>query len=96
MLDVLLTSYKSSNTKSLPPVNWYFFISSLLKSKFGKDHETSIIELAMLQFNKSNSAYALIKNFLIDTNYFNILKVKIRHNLNPLSTKKIVSNFENL
>jgi hypothetical protein len=58
----------------LPPLNWYYFISSLLKSKFGKLVETSLIHLVILHVQISNSAYSLIKNFLIDTNYFNILK----------------------
>ena len=75
MFDTLLTSCRNSKIKSLPPVNLYFFLCSLLKSKFGKKYESSVIELAMLQFSKSNSAYALVKNFIIDTNYFSHLKV---------------------
>ena len=63
-----------SKTLTLPPLNWYYFISSLLKSKFGKTSETSLIHLTLLHVQISNSAYSLMKNFLIDTNYFQMLK----------------------
>jgi hypothetical protein len=75
MITTLLASCRNSKVKSLPPVNLYFFLSSLLKSKFGKKYESKLIEIAMLQFSKSNSAYTLVKNLIIDTNYFNNLQV---------------------
>ena len=79
LVNLLLTSCRSSKTKHLPPVNWYFFLNSLLKSKFGKENECDLIQLAIIQFNKSTSAYALMKNFLIDTNYFAHLKVHLNN-----------------
>jgi len=78
MLDTLVIGCRTSKVKFLPPVNWYTFISSLLKSRHGSRHETKILELTMLQFSKSNSAYSLIKNFLVDTNYLYHLKVILK------------------
>jgi len=91
MLDTLVTSCRCSKVKFLPPVNWYSFISSLLKSRHGRKHETAILELTMLQFGKSNSAYSLVKNFLVDTNYLNHLKV----NFPPFSNILRKPNLEN-
>ena len=85
MLDTLVTSCRCSKVKFLPPVNWYSFISSLLKSRHGRKHETMILELTMLQFGKSTSAYSLVKNFLVDTNYLDHLKVSIQSGLKILN-----------
>jgi len=76
LVNLLLNSCKNSQTLTLPPLNWYFFISSLLKSKFGKSAETTLLNLVILQLKISNSAHTFIKNILIDTNYFSNLKVK--------------------
>lgn len=75
LVALLLNSCKNSQSLTLPPLNWYFFISSLLKSKFGKNVETLLLNLTVLQLKTSNSAYTLIKNILIDTNYFSNLQV---------------------
>jgi hypothetical protein len=71
LVRLLLQSCKSSRIKILPPVNWYYLINSWIKSSFGKDVEKELIELSILQINHLNSAFLLIKNYLIDTNYFN-------------------------
>jgi hypothetical protein len=70
LVRLLLKSCKSSNKKNLPPINWYYMINGWIKSFFGKDVEQELIELSILQINNSNSAFLLVKNFLIDTNYF--------------------------
>ena len=76
LVSLIFESCKQSQTLSLPPLNWYYFASSLLKSKLGKSIETNLISLVILQLKVSNSAYTLLKNFLIDTNYFHNLQVK--------------------
>jgi hypothetical protein len=48
-----------------------------MKSKYGNEMETELIELTLMQINHLNSAYSLIKNYLIDTNYFIHLKVNL-------------------
>lgn len=75
LINVLLKSCKKSKVRQLPPINWYFLINSLMRSKFGEQIESQIIELTLFQINNLNSAYSLLKNYLIDTNYF--LKFKV-------------------
>jgi hypothetical protein len=78
LLTVLMGSCKRSSTLlegnnrgDLPPLNWYFFISCLMRSELSKNEcETLLIELALNQMNSSQSAYSLIKNYTIDSNYF--------------------------
>ena len=59
-------------------------INSWIKSVFGKYVEQELIELSILQINNSNSAFLLVKNYLIDTNYFNNFGT---------NTKKTVFNY---
>ncbi|CAF0998112.1 unnamed protein product [Brachionus calyciflorus] len=73
-LKVLLESCLESKCKILPPINWYYFMTSLIKSKFGTDLESQLIKLTVMQINNLNSAYSLVKNYLVDTNYFIHLK----------------------
>lgn len=75
LIRLVLASCKSSKDKHLPPINWYYMINSLMKSHYGKGVESELIELSILQLNNLNSAYILIKNYLIDTNYFSQFEV---------------------
>ena len=74
--NVLLDSCLHSNAKVLPPLNWYYFMTSLIKSKFGTELESKMIKLTLMQINNLNSAYSLIKNFLVDTHSFYQFKVR--------------------
>lgn len=76
LIRVLLDSCKQSSVKVLPPINWYYLMTCLIKSIYGNYVETELIELTIMQIDNLNSAYSLVKNYLIDTNYFLHLKVK--------------------
>lgn len=73
--NVLFDSCLHSNAKCLPPLNWYYFMTSLIKSQFGTDLESKMIKLTLMQINTLNSAYSLVKNFLVDTHSFYQFKV---------------------
>jgi hypothetical protein len=69
LVDVLTKGNIKSNG-ILPPINWYYIINNLIKSKYGNYVESRLIELLILQINSSNTAYSLMKNYLLDSNYF--------------------------
>ena len=75
LIEALLAGWRTSTSKSLPPINWLNLVNTLLKSRFGNQVEAELIELVLGQIENSNSAFALVKNYLIDTNYFTRLQV---------------------
>ena len=75
LVSALTESCKASKTRTLPPINWYYLITLLIKSKYGHKMESKLIELTLMQINNLNSAYSLLKNYLVDTNYFMHLQV---------------------
>lgn len=76
LVETLIAGWRFSTSKTLPPVNWLNLVNTLLKSRLGGGHiEAELVELALGQIGDSNSAFALIKNYLIDTNYFTRLQV---------------------
>lgn len=75
--NLLLDSSLHSNIKILPPLNWYYFMTSMIKSKFGTQLEAKMIKLSLMQINNLNSAYSLIKNFLVDTHSFQQFSVSL-------------------
>jgi hypothetical protein len=81
LINLLYNSCKHSKApRLLPPLNWYFVINTLVKCKLfqevklkNSNIETNLIELTLIQMSQnesSKSAYSLVKNYLIDTNYF--------------------------
>jgi hypothetical protein len=77
MIKCICESCEKSTTKLLPPINWHYFINTILKSKFGKECEFDLIKLTIYQISNLNSAFSVFKNFFIDTNYFQQLEVRI-------------------
>jgi hypothetical protein len=77
LVTALLEGCKSSMAHILPPINWYYLITSLMKSKYGNGMESELIELSLMQISHLFSAYSLLKNYLVDTNFFFNLKVKL-------------------
>lgn len=75
LIETLTAGWRLSTTKSLPPVNWLNLVNTFAKSRFGAQLERELVELSLSQVDSSNSAFALIKNYLIDTNYFSRLQV---------------------
>jgi hypothetical protein len=75
LIETLSDGWRTSTSKSLPPINWLNLVNTLLKSRFGSQVEAELIELVLGQIENSNSAFALVKNYLIDTNYFTRLQV---------------------
>ncbi len=71
LIDLIYTSCKASQPKRLPPINWYNMANSWIKSELKSAAiEFKLIELTIMQITELNSAFNLIKNYLIDTNYF--------------------------
>ena len=70
-------SCENSTSKHLPPINWHYFVNSILKSKYGKVCELDLIKLTIYQISNLNSAFTVFKSFFIDTNYFQNLEVSI-------------------
>ncbi len=60
-----------------------------MKSKYGSEMELELIELSLMQINHLYSAYSLLKNYLVDTNYFIHLKVKHLTNLITFSGQEL-------
>jgi hypothetical protein len=81
---ILCESCFKSVAHLLPPINWYYFASMLLKSKHGKCVETELIKITIYLIAESNSAFSLVKNFLIDTNYFHHLNVSRKEKLRQI------------
>lgn len=75
IISILTNSVKSSESKVLPPVNWFYIMTLLFKTHYGKIYETKLIEITLHQSNYLNSARLFLKNILIDTNYFLQMKV---------------------
>lgn len=75
LIETLVAGCRLSTTKTLPPINWLNLVNTLIKCRYGTHVESELIELALAQTSTSNSAFVLIKNFLIDTNYFTRLQV---------------------
>ena len=77
LIEILTSATRLSSSKVLPPVNWLNLTNTLIKSRFGSQVERELIELVMSQIETSNSAFVLIKNYLIDTSYLNRLQVEL-------------------
>src|SRR5262249_3314509 len=62
--------YESCKSHGMPPINWYFLMTTLLKSKYNsrKQVETRLVQLTLAQ--TSSSAGTLLKNLLVDTAHF--------------------------
>ncbi|RNA08180.1 hypothetical protein BpHYR1_011695 [Brachionus plicatilis] len=95
--NVLLDSCLHSKCKILPPLNWYYFMTSLIKSKFGTELEPKMIKLTLMQINNLNSAYSLVKNFLVDTHSFYQFKyetqmIVLEHLVNIFDSQAIDSS----
>lgn len=74
VIETLTTSVRVSSSKALPPVNWLNLVNTLIKSRFGAQLERELIDLVLSQADASNSAFVLVKNYLIDTNYLTRLQ----------------------
>ena len=86
LVNTLCSACKKSNEPHmLPPVNWYYLINSLIKSKHGSQVESKLLEICIMQLKDSQSAYSILKNYLIDTNYF--------LNLKPTTQSIVFENF---
>ena len=71
LIQLFNKSSKRSSTP-LPPLNWHFFVNSLIKSSKASANEIRpLLEIVLIQMsvNKNRSAFSLIKNYLIDTNF---------------------------
>ena len=77
LIKCIRESCEKSTTKQLPPINWYYFLNTVLKSKYGKACELDLIKLTIYQISSLNSAFTVFKSFFIDTNYFQKLEVRI-------------------
>lgn len=77
LINSLCTSCENSIIKSLPPINWYYLLNTLLKSKYGKNNELQLIKLTIYQIQCLNSAFTVFKNLFIDTNNMQQLKVSL-------------------
>lgn len=72
---VLKNGCESSVGKSLPPINWFYLMSSLMKSKCGKTSELNLIELTFRHTETLSSALGFLRNCLISLNSFSQFKV---------------------
>jgi hypothetical protein len=77
LIKCIRESCEKSTTKLLPPINWYYFLNTILKSKYGKACELDLIKLTIYQISNLNTAFTVFKSFFIDTNYFQKLEVCI-------------------
>ena len=75
LIKCMRESCEKSISKQLPPINWYYFLNTILKSKYGKSCELDLIKITVYQIAHLNSAFTVFKNFFIDTNYFQQLEV---------------------
>lgn len=93
-IETLAEGVRASSVKTLPPVNWLNLVNTLIKSRFGPRVERELIELALLQIDSSNSAFVLVKNYLIDTSYLTRLQVnnflKDYNHTNKIGFKKTI------
>ena len=70
LVRLLLDSCAKSKSRVLPPINWFHVTNSLMKSRFGERVQRQLVELCLGQLGHSQSPFNLVKNYLVDTNYF--------------------------
>jgi hypothetical protein len=81
LVNTLKIGCETSLIKTLPPINWFYLMSNLMKSQFGKANETNLFELTLMHLETLSSALGFFRNFLISLNTFNQFKVVIQiHN----------------